>query len=255
VQREGRSPAAGECGGMPRFCALAFATLLLALPVPAFAEVSTGGSSSGGTRVSPADTQGGVDASSSGGAAAPAVASLSGAPPIAGEASLSGGEAPPATVAQEPALEPEGQGEQQPAEPRGEPQPATGAQPAADQRVELAGAQAAAGGGGLPRSGLEAFKLVLLGFVLLLVGARVRVVAKARGARLRRQGYFAATADEQPRLAPDGLPEAAPLPSSFAPPVDEYEEPEPQPAGLLPSTATAKRKAGELSRHDDHRGA
>lgn len=154
MQREGRPAATGECPGMSRFCALAFATLLLALPAPAVAQ-----------------------------AHAPVVA------------------------------------------------------------------------GGLASSGLEALKLVLLGFVLLLVGARLRVVARARRARLHEQGYFTATAGAQPRLAPDGLPEVAPAASSFAPPVDGYDEPEPQPAGVLPSTATAKRKAGELRRPDEHRGA
>jgi hypothetical protein len=153
VQREGRPAATGECRGMSRFCALAFAALLLALPAPAFAQ-----------------------------------------------------------------------------------------------------AQAAVVAGGLASSGLEALKLVLLGFVLLLVGARLRVVARARRARLYEQGSSTATAEAQPRLAPDGLPEAAPAASSFAPPVDEYEDPEPQPAGVLPSTATAKRKAGELRRPDEHRG-
>jgi hypothetical protein len=108
--------------------------------------------------------------------------------------------------------------------------------------------------GGVAGSGLQALKLVLLGFVLLLVGARLRVVAVARRARLHEQGYFTATAEAQSRLAPDGLPEAAPTASSFTPPVDEHEDPEPQPAGVLPSTATAKRKAGELRRPDEHRG-
>ncbi|HVD58464.1 MAG TPA: hypothetical protein VNC17_16595 [Thermoleophilaceae bacterium] len=116
-------------------------------------------------------------------------------------------------------------------------------------------AHAVVAAGGLAGSGLEALKLVLLGFVLLLVGARLRVVARARRARLQEQGYFAAAAEAQPRLAPDGLPEAAPTASSSAPPVDEFEDPEPQPAGVLPSTATAKRKAGELRRPDEHRGA
>jgi hypothetical protein len=119
----------------------------------------------------------------------------------------------------------------------------------------VAQAHAAVAVGGLASSGLEALKLVLLGFVLLLVGARLRVVARARRARLHEQGYFTMTAEAQPRLAPDGLPEATPAASSFAPPVDEYDEPEAQPAGVLPSTATAKRKAGELRRPDEHRGA
>jgi len=115
-------------------------------------------------------------------------------------------------------------------------------------------AHAAAVTGGLVSSGLEALKLVLLGFVLLLVGARLRVVARTRRARLHAQGYFTAPAEAQPRLAPDGLPEAAPTARSSAPSVDEYQDPEPQPAGALPSTATAKRKAGELC-PDEHRGA
>jgi hypothetical protein len=154
VQREGRPAATGECRSMPRFCALAFATLLLALPSPASAQ-----------------------------------------------------------------------------------------------------AHAVVAAGGLAGSGLQALKLVLLGFVLLLVGARLRVVARARRARLQEHGYFTAPAEAQPPLAPDGLPEAAPTASSSEPPVDEFEHPETQPAGVLPSTATAKRKAGELRRPDEHRGA
>jgi hypothetical protein len=116
-------------------------------------------------------------------------------------------------------------------------------------------AHAVVAAGGLAGSGLEALKLVLLGFVLLLVGARLRVVARARRARLQEHGYFTAPAEAQPPLAPDGLPEAAPTASSSEPPVDEFEHPEPQPAGVLPSTATAKRRAGELRRPDEHRGA
>jgi hypothetical protein len=116
-------------------------------------------------------------------------------------------------------------------------------------------AHAVVAAGGLAGSGLEALKLVLLGFVLLLVGARLRVVARARRARLQEHGYFTAPAEAQPPLAPDGLPEAAPTASSSEPPVDEFEHPEPQPAGALPSTATAKRRAGELRRPDEHRGA
>ena len=154
MQREGHPAATGESRSMLRFCALAFATLLLALPAPAFAQAH-------------------------------------------------------ATVV----------------------------------------------AGGLAGSALEALKLVLLGFVLLLVGARLRVLARTRRAWLHEQGYLTAPAEAQPRLAPDGLPEAAPTAGSFASPVDVYEEPEPQPAGVLPSTATAKRKAGELRRTDEHRGA
>jgi hypothetical protein len=116
-------------------------------------------------------------------------------------------------------------------------------------------AHAVVAAGGLAGSGLQALKLVLLGFVLLLVGARLRVVARARRARLQEHGYFTAPAEAQPPLAPDGLPEAAPTASSSEPPVDEFEHPEPQPAGALPSTATAKRRAGELRRPDEHRGA
>lgn len=116
-------------------------------------------------------------------------------------------------------------------------------------------AHAVVAAGGLAGSGLQALKLVLLGFVLLLVGARLRVVARTRRARLQEHGYFTAPAEAQPPLAPDGLPEAAPTASSSEPPVDEFEHPEPQPAGALPSTATAKRRAGELRRPDEHRGA
>lgn len=148
-------------------------------------------------------------------------------------------DAPVATVAQEPEPDPEG-GEEQPGEPSGEPQPPTG-----DEPVEAPGGEAPATGGGLPRTGLEALKLALLGFVLFLVGARVRAVMK------RRQAGPA-------ELAPDGLPHEAPAVSGLAAEGPEEEDAtevrdgwsfpdpdEPAPTGLLPSTAMARRQARE----------
>jgi hypothetical protein len=74
-----------------------------------------------------------------------------------------------------------------------------------------------------PSTGLEALKLALLGFVLVLVGARVRAIARRRASA--RYAYLAPQAGgPEPQLEPDGLPHAAPT-------------------GLLPSTATAKRQA------------
>jgi hypothetical protein len=224
---------------MLRFCALALATLLLALSAPASAQVS-GDSGSGGTPVSFAvsDTSGGV--------AAPEVDTSASA--ASADASIRSGDRPPIRVAQEPEPEPEGPGEEQPQqqgpgeeqpdEPGGEPQPPTGDESEDDEPVEVLGDEAPATAGVLPRSGLETLKLGLLGFVFLLVGARLRAVAKRRHAELRRRDRFVAAGDAEAPLAPDGLPRAAPAVSSPHPPADE-----PAPSGLLPSTATAKRRA------------
>jgi hypothetical protein len=230
---------------MPRFCALALATLLIALSAPASAQVS--GSGSGGTSVSFAarDTSGGVAAPELDGG----YTSVSGASADADAgASVRSGDRPPIRVAQEPEPEPEGPGEEQPQpegpgegqpdEPGGEPQAPTGDEPEDDEPDEVLGDEAPATAGVLPRSGLETLKLGLLGFVFLLVGARLRAVAKRRHAELRRRDRFVAAGDAEAPLGPDGLPRAAPAVSSPHPPADE-----PAPTGLLPSTATAKRRA------------
>jgi hypothetical protein len=213
---------------------------------------SSDGSSSGGTPVASTDDD--PTTSSSGGADTSAV-----------DAAMSG-DVPLATVAQEPEPDPDGPGQEQPSEPGGEPQPPTG-----DDPVEVPGGEAPATGGGLPRTGLEALKLALLGLVLMLVGARVRAIARRRRSRSK--------------LSADGLPDGTPTVSAVAVPaldepevdldheqhhddrdLDEQgdethayayaEQPrggrdvwsfpdpnEPAPTGLLPSTAMAKRRA------------
>jgi hypothetical protein len=226
---------------MLRFCVLAFATLLLALSPAASALGSAAGKSSGGTPVSLTDTEAGVDASSSGGARAPAVAAQTG-----GEVSIAGRDEPVATLAQEPEPEPEGPGEEQPGEPGGEPQPLTGDEPGGEETVEPLIQEAPATSGALPSTGLETFKLALLGLVFLLVGARLRVIVRRRRVRASWGDPFATAAEPEARLAPDGLPCAPPAVSSSGPPEHDHEEPapaKPVPAGALPSTATARRNA------------
>jgi hypothetical protein len=182
-----------------------------------------------------------------------------------------GCDVPAVTVAQEPEPEPEpepqpepepeGPGEQQPDEPAGEPQP-----PTIEEAIALPVAGAPAAAGGLPRTGLQVLKLALLGLVLLLVGARLRVLAKRRRARARRARPSEAEYQAYPALAPDGLPHSAPAAREFASDSldeatvepgepqqrrrrrDEWSFPdprEPTPTGLLPSTAMARRRARE----------
>jgi hypothetical protein len=151
-----------------------------------------------------------------------------------GDAMAGGGttaDAPAVVVAQEPEPEPEGPGEEQPGEPGGEPQQPT--VPPETPGGEAPGVDT--GGGGLPRTGLEALRIGLLGVVLLLVGARLRVLALRR----RRQA--------SPEWSPDEVePEVA---ASYAWAGEERDEwgfpdpDEPAPTGLLPSTATARRQA------------
>jgi hypothetical protein len=111
-------------------------------------------------------------------------------------------------LAQEPEPEPEGPGQEQPGEPAPEPQPEP--QPVPPGEVP---------GGQLPRTGLEAFQLFFLGIVLLLGGARLRVVALRRKRRV--PGPIHAQRHEW----------AFPDPGA------------PAPTGLLPSTASARRLA------------
>jgi hypothetical protein len=203
---------------MVRSCVLAAATLLLALPALAHGQTTTASGSNPASSAEPAGATGTTTQAS-----------------VGGDVPIGVSDAPVATVAQEPEPDPES-GEEQPGEPSGEPQPPTGDEPVG------------APGGGLPRTGLEALKLALLGFVLFLVGARVRVVMK------RRQAGPAA-------LAADGLPDEAPAVSGLVAGEPEEEDvtevrdgwsfpdpDEPSPTGLLPSTAMARRQARERER-------
>lgn len=116
--------------------------------------------------------------------------------------------------AQEPEPEPEGPGVEQPGDPGVEPQP----EPVPPSEPVPPGE---APGGELPRTGLEAFQLAFLGIVLLLVGARLRVIA------LRRKPHV-----------------PVPRPTRSEP--GEWTFPDPEeaaPTGLLPSTASARRLA------------
>jgi hypothetical protein len=247
VQAEGRIAGARESGLMPRFPAAALATLLLVLPTPAAAQtpggvpptvscvdaaggstataaVSDDGGTPGPSTTPVSDADGGIgpslpsdaDASTAtpGGASS---TSESGGRTRVARASLAG--LPLPTAAQDPEPAPVGRGEEQ-------------------------------GGGGLPQTGLEALQLGLLGLVLLMVGARVRVIAT----RQRRPAPDAGR-EEEAELAPDGLPRSPAVvayrdPETVeprdAPARDEWSFPdpdEPAPTGLFPSTAIARRQA------------
>ena len=229
---------------MLRLLALSLATFILALPAVASAgTTATGGAavaaatldaaSSGGT---PASLGGeGPRSSKAGGAMAPARAqsSDSGNEPLARAAQDP--DAPPEPEAQpEPEPAPEGPGQEQPGEPGGEPQEPTGDEPqkpTGDEPAAEEPAEASAGvapvtdlAGGLPVSGLETLKLLLLGLVLVLVGARLRAVVR------RRRWLHSPTATAAPVSRPRD---------------------EPAPAALMPSTAMARRRAlaGDEGRH------
>lgn len=187
--------------------------------VPA-APTDTGGSSSGGA---PASLESGTTVTSSG----------------AGDAMSGAGEAPAVVVAQEPEPQPEGPGEEQPGEPGGEPQEPT--VPELPEEAPGGEAPGAETGGGLPVTGLEAFQLALLGVVLLLVGARLRVIAVRRRNR--------------PQPGPDwseaevpAYEEETAVTAAIPDPPERYDWafPDPYeaaPTGLLPSTASARRQA------------
>jgi hypothetical protein len=106
-----------------------------------------------------------------------------------GRAASSGSE-PSAFAAQEPAPEPQGPGRQQPPDPGAEPPPVevpetpTGQAPEGPSEpgpeAPAVRAPAAATSGGLPVTGVEVLQLSLLGIALLLVGARLRVLALRR---------------------------------------------------------------------------
>jgi hypothetical protein len=159
------------------------------------------------------------------------------APVPAGDASSAYAEGPAAVVAQEPEPEPEGPGEEQPGE-----------QPPPVEVPDVPGGEAPAGeapagetGGGLPRTGLEVLQLALLGIVLVLVGARLRVLALRRKHRASDPGWD----DPEPVYAEDAYPSRGDDGWSFPDPS------EPAPTGLLPSTASARRQARALAMSGD----
>jgi hypothetical protein len=130
---------------------------------------------------------------------------------------------------------------QEPEPPTGEPQPGEPEEPAPEEPTvpeEPAGeAPGVEGGGALPRTGWDALLYFTLGVVLLLLGARLRVVARIRevghrvSAALRRR-----PTDEVLREALEPIRAAR-----LSPP-----EPDPDPAPLHvePSTPTARRLTG-----------
>lgn len=169
---------------------------------------------------------------------------------------------PSATAAQEPTPQPEGPGTQQPGDPGTQPPPVeTPGVPGA----ETPAVQSRAGGtgGGLPVTGIEVLQLALLGIALLLVGARLRVVAlrRRRGsavpswreADLAYEEDFAVPITARRATAPRPERRADPAPRRHAE-RDEWSFPnpdEPAPTGLLPSTASARRRARALAAERD----
>jgi hypothetical protein len=153
---------------------------------------------------------------------------------------------PSALAAQEPTPQPEGPGTQQPGDPGTQPPPVE--TPGAPGGETPAGQAPAGGtGDGLPVTGLEVLQLALLGIALLLVGARLRVLALRR-----RRGPAEATwrgadrAFEEDFARPIAAHRAEPRPSRRTSERDEWSFPdpdEPAPTGLLPSTASARRRA------------
>jgi hypothetical protein len=202
------------------------------------ASASAAGSGDGGVPAGFGDgggsTSGGVPASWDGSDTSTDVVDASSG---VGDAMAGGGVAtgatdtPGAVVAQEPEPSPEGPGQEQPGEPGGEPQ-----QPSPETPGGEAPGVETGGGGGLPRTGLEALRIGLLGLVLLMVGARLRVLALRRKRR-----------DPMEEWAGESFePDVEPVAYEWA--AEEREEwgfPDPTapaPTGLLPSTASARRR-------------
>ncbi|MGH2745105.1 MAG: hypothetical protein ACRDN8_21965, partial [Thermoleophilaceae bacterium] len=177
-------------------------------------------------------------------------------PPLAGDATAGSADGPAAVAAQDPQPEPEGPGQEQPGQPGEEPPPV--AIPEVPSGEAPAGeAPAGETGGGLPRTGLEVLQLALLGIVLLLVGARLRVLALRRKQRAPGPGW-----DDSDPVYEDHIADAAPgehaytrehayaTEHDYVAQRDEWAFPdpsEPAPTGLLPSTASARRQARALA--------
>jgi hypothetical protein len=106
-------------------------------------------------------------------------------------------------------------------------------------------------------TGVEVLQLALLVIALLLVGARLRVRALRRTrapAEPSRRGTDVAY--EEDFAAPISARRGAPRPARRTSRRDEWPFPdpdEPTPTALLPSTATARRRARELAMSDDRR--
>jgi hypothetical protein len=148
---------------------------------------------------------------------------------------------PSAVAAQDPAPQPEGPGTQQPGDPGAQPPPVDtpgtpgGVPPAVDAPAGGVGGT----GGSLPMTGVEVLQLALLGIALLLVGARLRVLALRR-----KRGSYVPYEDDLER--PIAVRRTQPRRSRATPERDAWPFPdpnEPAPTGLLPSTASARRRA------------
>jgi hypothetical protein len=155
-----------------------------------------------------------------------------------------------ATAAQEPTPQPEGPGTRQ----RGD----LGTQPSQVETPTLPGAEAPAGqapadatAGGLPVTGVEVLQLALLGIALLLVGARLRVLAlRRRRGSAEPTWREAELAYEEDFAAPITARRATLPRAERRAERDEWPFPdpdEPAPTGLLPSTASARRRARMLA--------
>ncbi len=134
-----------------------------------------------------------------------------------------------------------GASQNQPEEPKGEPQPNGPDEPEAPEEpgdeepgVETPGVGAE---GQLPRTGLEALRIAAFGILLLLSGARLRVIARVREVRDRVRRRL--SPERRLRESLEQLREEA---AELAPP-----EVEPSVARVEPATHTARRGAGRAA--------
>jgi hypothetical protein len=222
---------------------------------------ATGAEDSATTGCDDATTTGADDAATTGSESLTATGTGDATTGSGGALAASAGR-PSATAAQEPTPQPQGPGTQQPGDP--------GTQPPPVEAFTVPGAEAPAGqvlaagtGGGLPVTGIEVFQLALLGIALLLVGARLRVRAlrRRRGSAARTwresdlayEEDFAAPITARRATAPRSERRTDPASSRHAE-RDEWSFPdpdEPAPTGLLPSTASARRRARALAAERD----
>ena len=140
--------------------------------------------------------------------------------------------AAPAVVAQVP-----GPAAQPPDEPTGQPQPNGPDEPGEppEPGVETPGTGVE---GSLPRTGLEALRIAAFGILLLLSGARLRVIAGVRQVRDRVRRHLSS----QARLR-ESLEQLRADAAGMSPP-----EVEPAVSRVEPTTPTARRVAGRSSR-------
>jgi hypothetical protein len=121
---------------------------------------------------------------------------------------------------------------QQPPEPNGEPQPDGPTEPTEPTEPIEPGQPGTTAR--LPRTGLDGFRIAGIGILLLLVGARLRVVARVKQVIRRRLSARARLREELEQLR---------LAAELSPP-----EAEPTVARVEPTTPTARRMAGRAGR-------